>query len=66
MYVIDLTHYLDAKGMIAPKRGPALKFADFVTAVVAHATGFDRPDENPGPLCFKCRKRDQLAHRAGW
>jgi len=59
LYVIDLTHYLDPKGAIAPERGPARKFADFVTAVVAHATDFDRPDDTPGPLCFKCRKRDQ-------
>ena len=61
MYVIDLTHYLDAKGVIAPERGPARKFAEFLTAVVAHTTDFDRPDETPGPLCFKCRKRDQPA-----
>ncbi|MFM8556507.1 MAG: hypothetical protein ACKODG_10090 [Betaproteobacteria bacterium] len=59
MYVIDLTHDLDAKGVIAPERGPARKFAEFLTAVVTHATDFDRPDETPGPLCFKCRKRDQ-------
>ena len=59
LYVIDLTHYLDPKGAIAPERGPARKFADFVTAVVAHATDLDRPDDTPGPLCFKCRKRDQ-------
>jgi hypothetical protein len=59
LYVIDLAHYLDPKGAIAPERGPARKFADFVTAVVAHATDFDRPDDTPGPLCFRCRTRDQ-------
>jgi hypothetical protein len=59
VYVIDLTHYLDPKGAIAPERGPARKFADFVTAVVAHATDVDRPDDTPGPPCFKCRKRDR-------
>jgi len=59
LYVIDLTHYLDSRSAIAPERGPARKFADFVTAVVAHATDLDRPDETAGPLCFKCRKRDQ-------
>ena len=66
MYVIDLTHYLDARGAIAPERGPARKFADFLTAVVAHATDFDRPDETPGPLCFKCRKRDRHAVDTGF
>lgn len=61
MYVIDLTHYLDSKGAIAPERGPARKFADFLTATVAHASDFDRPEDTPGPACFKCRKRDRRA-----
>jgi len=61
MYVIDLTHYLDSKGAIAPARGPALEMADFLAAAVAHASDFDRPDDAPGPACFKCRKRDQRA-----
>lgn len=59
IYVIDLTHYLDTKGAIAPERGPARKLANFVTAVVAHATDFDRAESVSGPACFKCRKRDQ-------
>ncbi|MCG3775937.1 MAG: hypothetical protein JW395_2785 [Nitrospira sp.] len=58
MYVINLTHYLDAKGAIAPERGPARKMADFLSAVVAHASDFDRSHNEPGPVCFKCRKRD--------
>jgi len=49
------------KGAIAPERGPARKLANFLTAVVAHASDFDRTDDAPGPLCFKCRKRDQRA-----
>ena len=65
LYVIDLTHYLDPRGAIAPERGPARKFADFLTAVVAHATDFDRPEETAGPLCFKCRKRDRRAVDTG-
>ena len=65
MYVIDLTHYLDSKGAIAPQRGPARKMADFLTAVVAHASDFDRPDNTPGPVCFKCRKRDQRVVETG-
>ena len=59
MYVIDLAHYLEAKGAIAPERGLARKMAEFATAVVAHASDFDRSDDLPGPHCFKCRKRDQ-------
>jgi hypothetical protein len=65
MYVIDLTHYLDAKGAIAPERGPARKMADFLTTVVAHASDFDRSDDAPGPVCFKCRKRDQRIVETG-
>ena len=58
MYVIDVKHYLDEKGGIAPQKGPARKMADFVTSVVAHASDFDRSEEHPGPQCFKCRQRD--------
>jgi hypothetical protein len=65
MYIIDLTHYLDDRGAIAPDRGPARKLATFLTDVVAHATDFARPDDAPGPLCFKCRKRDQSAVETG-
>jgi hypothetical protein len=58
MYVIDARHYLDDRGAIAPERGPARKMADFVTSVIAHASDFDRRDSTPGPVCFRCRKRD--------
>ena len=57
-YVIDAKHYLDDKGDIAPVRGPARKMADFVTSVIAHASNFDRSDDTDGPVCFRCRKRD--------
>lgn len=33
--------------------------ADFLTAVVAHASDFDRSDDAPAPRCFKCRKCDR-------
>ena len=65
MYVIDPTHFLDSKGAIAPERGSARKMADFLTAVVAHASDCDRPDDAPGPVCFKCRKRDQRVVETG-
>jgi len=56
-YVTNLHHCLDDKGAIAPESGPARKLAEFLTAVVAHATDFDRPEQALGPPCFKCRKR---------
>lgn len=58
MYVVDARHFLNDKGDIGPARGPARKMAEFVTSAVAHASDFDRPDNTPGPACFKCRKRD--------
>jgi hypothetical protein len=58
VYSIDLTHYLDARGSIAPERGPARRMAEFVCAVVAHASDFDRREDLPGPVCFKSRKRE--------
>jgi len=57
MYVIDARHYLNEKGDIAAARGAARRMADFVTSVISHASDFDRPEETPGPACFKCRKR---------
>jgi hypothetical protein len=65
MYVIDLTHYLDSQGAIAPLWGPARKMADFLTAAVAHASDFDRSDDAPGPACFKCVKRDRRVVETG-
>ena len=37
----------------------------FLTTVVAHASDFDRSDDAPGPVCFKCRKRDQRIVETG-
>ena len=55
IYSIDLTHYLGDTGLREPKRGPARKMAEFLTAVVAHASDFDRSEDIPGPVCFRCR-----------
>jgi len=60
--VIDVLHYLNNKGDIGPEKGPARKMANFITSVIAHASHFDRPAGTPGPVCLKCRKRDN--HRA--
>jgi len=57
--VIDLTHCLDSTGATASARGAARKLADFLTGVVAPASDFDRPEDAPGAICFKCRNRDQ-------
>ena len=70
IYSIDLTHYLGDTGLVKPKRGPARKMAEFLTAVVAHASDFDRPKDIPGPVCFRSgpgigeRRRPLLVERA--
>ena len=58
MYVIDIRHHLNDKGDIEPGKGPACKMADFITSVITHASEVGRLENAPGPLCFKCRKRD--------
>lgn len=56
MYVISLDHYLNDKGAIAIKRGPARKLADFATSAVAYASNPHRLPSAQPPTCFKCRK----------
>lgn len=65
MYVIDARHYLNDKDDIAVERGPARKMADFVTSAIAHASDVDRPEETPGPRCFKFLKRDDRRVQTG-
>jgi hypothetical protein len=38
MYITDLSHFLDEKGVIGPKSGPARRFAEFLGRVVAAAS----------------------------
>lgn len=65
MSAINLTDYLDSKGVIAPERDPARKMADSLTDVVAHASDFDLYDDAPGPICFKCRNRERRVIETG-
>lgn len=55
MYITDARHFLDKKGAIAARRGPAKVMADFHAGVIACAADF----EDTGvltPTCFKCKK----------
>lgn len=52
MYITDATHFLDAKGAISPKRGPARKIAEFLGSVIVAAT-LPNPSANQ-PKCIKC------------
>jgi hypothetical protein len=56
MYVISLDHYLDDKGTIAIRQGPARKIADFATAAVSYASNQHRSTDAKRPACFECRK----------
>jgi len=58
MYITDLTHFLDEKGAIGPKSGPARRLAEFLGRVVAAASA---PSVNAGDgigecRCNKCKK----------
>ncbi|MDA8094643.1 MAG: hypothetical protein M0T84_12200 [Betaproteobacteria bacterium] len=55
MYITDITHFLDEKGAILPRRGQAKIMVDFLTAAVAHATGGSQTGLQ-APSCFKCKK----------
>ena len=64
MYITDLTHFLDESGAIAPIKGAARAMAQFLVEVVAHAT--DESEGSPAaPTCFKCKKGQVTAVRAG-
>jgi len=53
MYIIDLSHFLDEKGAIAPKSGPARRFAEFLADVVAAASAPARYAKQRS--CTKCK-----------
>ena len=55
MYMIDARHYLDLKGAIGPRKGPARAMAEFCGALIARATDVHGLGM-PAPNCFKCRK----------
>lgn len=55
MYITDARHFLDEKGGIAPRRGPAKAMADFHASVIAYATDFDSTGVMAA-RCFKCKK----------
>lgn len=54
MYIADATHFLDDKGAIGPKRGPARKMAEFLGSVIVAAT-LPNPSTRR-PKCIKCIK----------
>jgi ribosomal protein L37AE/L43A len=57
MYITDARHFLDEKGAIAPRRGPAKAMADFHAGVIACATDFEAAGV-VAPTCFKCKKAE--------
>ena len=63
MYITDARHFLDAKGVIARRRGPAKMMADFHAGLIAYATDFDDAGVTL-PRCFKCKEGTVEAARA--
>src|SRR5260221_13315157 len=66
MYITDLTHFLDEKGAIGPKSGPARRLAEFLGRVVAAASA---PSVIAGDgiaewRCNKCKKGFVIAEIA--
>ena len=55
MYITDLTHFLDEKGAIGPKSGPARRLAEFLGRVVAAASA-PRAAEGSGAAQCRCNK----------
>lgn len=51
MYISDATHFLDDKGAIGPKSGPALAMATFLGNTIAAATA---PAMAAQVHCIKC------------
>jgi len=66
MYITELTHFLDEKGAIGPKSGPARRLAEFLGRVVAAASA---PSVIAGDgigecRCNKCKKGFVIAQIA--
>jgi hypothetical protein len=54
-WIIDLAHFLDRNGEIAPQSGPARRLAEYIVAIVSMAS---RPEIIPPPQYrVRCRRR---------
>jgi hypothetical protein len=62
MHITDARHFLDDKGAIAARSGPAKVMADFNAALIAYAT--DYLDTGvPAAACFQCKPVEVLVTR---
>ena len=55
MYITDTRHFMDEKGAIGPKRGPANTMAEFHAGAITCGTDFGETGM-AAPFCFKCKK----------
>ena len=55
MNITYARHFLDEKGAIGPKRGPAKAMAEFHAGAITYATDFGETGV-VAPFCFKCKK----------
>ncbi len=63
MYITDARHFLDEKGAVSPRRGPAKAMADFHASVIAYATDYEEAGV-AAANCFKCKKAEVRVTRA--
>ena len=63
MYITDARHFLDDKGAIAPRRGPAKAMADFHAGVIAYTTNSEET-RVVAANSFKCKKVEVRIARA--
>jgi len=60
LYIIDASHFVDAKGAIGPKRGPARKMSEFLSSVIVAATLVDQKSVKR-PICIRCTEAVEAA-----
>lgn len=55
-WVVDMTHYLDSDGSLAPLPGPALNLALYFGSIVSWMTSIESP-EGPEETNVWCRRK---------
>jgi hypothetical protein len=63
MLITNLEHFLTPNGSIAPKEGPALRLADYLTKIVVAETAFCQTQSET--MVIRCRRRPNRKPCAG-
>lgn len=57
VFVTNLTHFLDERGLVAPSRGPARRLAEHLTSIVAMTSAEPETPNDGSPGSIRCRRR---------